>query len=481
MTSPQKLCKEEVGQLSRKITELERSMESLRPEIALDIEHSRGVLSSQVCQQLDAFRSEMQRMSEDARTALSVAEQVRCSLGMCHRPFTRCTCDGTGGLDTSAVQLDCKRQGLDDADPRVCKGRDIAGGLDAAETSVTCGAADLQQVSASLTELATRLQCVELAQVSSDEQQTRLEELSQEVSKVFTSPRLCPVGKQCSEELEGRVKELEKLAASLDFVHRSELWEVLQVLVQGLPQTISDETQRRLGSLEELLPEMCLRALDEHLSHARDEEKQCQPEVPSQSSSGEVVPFEGMVEEVQARLQCLEHHAVVLQPEEFRERLWNMGAHMEKLSCEIDQLWESVRQLRVKSCEAGERSWSSPLIQAFSELETYDADEEISKIILRRMEHCGSGSASGSESGGSSTDSPRPCAPNPSSSTSLQDTIASCVRLVVPWRTASPADPMMPGGTPESVSGVAPRDLADMLRVPLSPCAEESEVSEGEI
>jgi len=398
---------------------------------------------------------------------------------MCHIPFTRCTCDGTGGLDTSAVQLDCKRQGLDGADPRVCEGRDIAGGLDAAETSVTCGAADLQQVSASLTELATRLQRVEQAQVSSDEQQARLEELRQEVSKVFTSPRLCPVGKQCSEELEGRVKELEKLAASLDFVHRSELWEVLQVLVQGLPQTISDETQRRLGSLEELLPEMCLRALDEHLSHARDEEKQCQPEVPSQSSSGEVVPFEFMVEEVQARLQCLEHHAVVLQPEEFRERLWNMGAHMEKLSCEIDQLWDSVRQLRVKSCEAGERSWSSPLIQAFSELETYDVDEEISKIILRRMER--SGLASGSESGGSSTDSPRPCAPNPSSSTSFQDTIASCVRLVVPWRTASPADPMMPGGTPESVSGVAPRDLADMLRVPLSPCAEESEVSEGEI
>jgi hypothetical protein len=172
---------------------------------------------------------------------------------------------------------------------------------------------------------------------------------------------------------------------------------------------------------------------------------------------------------------------VLLQPEEFRERLWNMGAHMEKLSFEIDQLWESVRQLRVKSCEAGERSWSSPLIQAFSDLETYDADVEISKIILRRMEHCGSGSASGSESGGSPTSSPRPCAPNPSSSTSVQDTCAPFVCLGVPWRTASPADPRMPGGTPESVSGAAPGDLHDMLRVPLSPTVEETEVSEGEI
>merc|ERR1712135_6244 len=152
--------------------------------------------------------------------------------------------------------------------------------------------------------------------------------------------------------------------------------------------------------------------------------------------------------------EFLEHHAVLFQPEEFRERLRNMEEHLEDVLCETDQLRETVRQLGVVTCE-------SPAM--------YDADLEVDNIIARTMERPASGSVSSCESielhSGTSVasgDSPRPCAPTPSGPASclgdtrnaLDDMNSACSRVAVPW-TLVPPSPKRPGGTDEFVRGAA--------------------------
>lgn len=534
---------EEVGQLARKTEELERSVRDLRPVISLDRDQSRSALC-QRWQQLDDFRPEMLRLGQDARTAMSEVEQVRSSFERCHMTCTRCSCNRIVSLDPkdveiSAVKQESKMQGTEDvldtfADRQMSNVRETEGWTDSAETTLASEAAYLQKLEESLTPFGTRLECVEQSQACFGELQTRLEELGELVSNLHP---LCFEGQRCNSELEGRVEMLETLVLSSDFSQHSELREALSSLEQGLPQIICDELQKRVLCLEERLPQMLSTSLDERLSCGRDDgerailearlswlercaeigldevtacftsleqrfQNSCGCGVDSQSSSCEVAMrlssleerfSPSAVDEVQARLEFLEHHAVLFQPEEFRERLRNMEEHLEDVLCETDQLRETVRQLGVVTCEAGARRLSSSSVQACRGPAMYDADLEVDNIIARTMERPASGSVSSCESielhsgtSVASADSPRPCAPNPSGPASclvdtrnaLDDMNSACARVAVPW-TLVPPSPKRPGGTDEFVRGAA-RGVQHRQRALLSTCEEVTEVSEDD-